>query len=224
MNQTEHKILVGKAQNLSMIKDKSVNLIVTSPPYPMIEMWDGIMAKQSEYIRVCLITGYMAQAFEHMHNILYTVWSECFRVLKDGGFLCVNIGDATRTTDGLFRVYDNHSKVLESCDNIGFTSLPSIIWRKQTNAPNKFMGSGMLPCGAYVTSEHEHILIFRNGEKKGNLPPKKRKKRGLKVLSSGKRGILGFLTCGMSRVRNRSFPWQTHVNVTLHSLLKFPIV
>ena len=28
------------------------------------------------------------------------------------------------------------------------------------------MGSGMLPNGAYVTLEHEHILIFRNGGKR----------------------------------------------------------
>lgn len=34
------------------------------------------------------------------------------------------------------------------------------------DAPNKFMGSGMLPCGAYVTLEHEWILIFRKGGKR----------------------------------------------------------
>jgi DNA modification methylase len=49
---------------------------------------------------------------------------------------------------------------------LGFTNLPNILWRKQTNAPNKFMGSGMMPPGAYVTLEHEHILIFRNGGKR----------------------------------------------------------
>jgi len=41
-----------------------------------------------------------------------------------------------------------------------------ILWRKQTNAPNKFMGSGMLAPGAYVTLEHEFILIFRKGPKR----------------------------------------------------------
>ncbi len=44
--------------------------------------------------------------------------------------------------------------------------MPEIIWRKQTNAPNKFMGSGMLPPGAYVTLEHEYILILRKGNKR----------------------------------------------------------
>jgi DNA modification methylase len=41
-----------------------------------------------------------------------------------------------------------------------------ILWRKQTNAPNKFLGSGVLPAGAYVTLEHEYILIFRKGAKR----------------------------------------------------------
>jgi len=49
---------------------------------------------------------------------------------------------------------------------IGFSALPAILWRKQTNAPNKFMGSGMMPPGAYVTLEHEYVLMLRKGNKK----------------------------------------------------------
>lgn len=80
--------------------------------------------------------------------------------------MCVNIGDATRTINGVFKLYNNHTRICEACSKLGFIGLPNIIWRKQTNAPNKFMGSGMLPCGAYVTLEHEWILIFRKGEKR----------------------------------------------------------
>jgi DNA modification methylase len=49
---------------------------------------------------------------------------------------------------------------------LGFEALPAILWRKQTNAPNKFMGSGMLPPSAYITLEHEYILILRKGPKR----------------------------------------------------------
>ncbi len=49
---------------------------------------------------------------------------------------------------------------------IGLFALPVILWRKQTNAPNKFMGSGMMPPGAYVTLEHEYVLILRKGNKR----------------------------------------------------------
>lgn len=131
----------------------------------MIEMWDSVFASQNKKIKD-VIAEKPIQAFELMHKELDKVWTECFRLLKDGGFLCINIGDATRTINGSFRLYNNHSRIVDSCTKLGFSNLPGVIWRKQTNAPNKFMGSGMLPCGAYVTLEHEWILIFRKGDKR----------------------------------------------------------
>lgn len=145
--------------------DCSVDLVVTSPPYPMIEMWDKIMAEQNADIANFLEKD-PGKSFELMHQELDKVWKECFRVIKPGGFLCINIGDATRTINGNFTLYNNHSRISKACIDLGFIGLPNIIWRKQTNAPNKFMGSGMLPCGAYVTLEHEWILVFRKGEKR----------------------------------------------------------
>jgi modification methylase len=86
--------------------------------------------------------------------------------LRPGGIACINIGDATRSIKNDFRLYNNHSRIISFFTINGFSNLPNIIWRKPTNAPNKFMGSGMLPPGAYVTLEHEHILIFRKGAKR----------------------------------------------------------
>lgn len=150
---------------MSAISDDSVDLVVTSPPYPMIAMWDEIVADQNIKIKEYLVSD-PDQAFELMHQELDKVWRECLRVIKPGGFLCINIGDATRTINGRFKLYNNHSRIITSCLGMGFVGLPNIIWRKQTNSPNKFMGSGMLPCGAYVTLEHEWILIFRKGDKR----------------------------------------------------------
>ncbi|MBA7680220.1 hypothetical protein ES703_88531 [subsurface metagenome] len=87
-------------------------------------------------------------------------------MLKQGSIACLNIGDATRTVDNNFQLYSNHSRILNFCLGIGFQALPEILWRKQTNAPNKFMGSGMLPAGAYVTLEHEYILLLRKDGKR----------------------------------------------------------
>jgi len=71
------------------------------------------------------------------------------------------MGDATRTLAKRFALYPNHSRIEMKFLSLGFDVLPRIIWQKTTNAPNKFMGSGMLPAGAYVTLEHEYILVFR---------------------------------------------------------------
>jgi len=148
------------------LPDGYIDLVVTSPPYPMIEMWDEIFANQNGKIGEAIKKKNGPLAYELMHQELDKVWDEIFRVLKDGGIACINIGDATRTINGHFALYTNHSRIHTYMQKIGFSALPAILWRKQTNAPNKFMGSGMMPPGAYVTLEHEYVLILRKGNKK----------------------------------------------------------
>ena len=151
---------------MSCIPDKSVHLIVTSPPYPMIEMWDDSFASQDLEIISAIEQKEYSLAFEKMHRVLDAVWRECDRVLVDNGFVCINIGDATRTFDGNFQLFSNHSRIIQSFLNMGYYVLPDILWHKPSNSPNKFMGSGMYPAGAYVTYEHEYILVFRKGGKR----------------------------------------------------------
>ena len=163
---TTHQILFQNAQDLKVLPSESVDLVVTSPPYPMIEMWDDIFSDQNSEIQNALTRGNGKQAYELMHQVLDSVWDEMFRVLKKGRFACINIGDATRKVNNDFCLYPNHARILNYLLNIGFSALPDILWRKQANTPNKFMGSGMLPAGAYVTLEHEYILIVRKGAKR----------------------------------------------------------
>lgn len=151
---------------MAPLGDETVDLVVTSPPYPMIKMWDEPLAQGNREIRAALDAGDGGAAFELMHRALDAVWNEAYRVVRPGGFLCINIGDATRKVKDNFRLYSNHSRIISHCESIGFQSLPLILWRKQTNAPNKFMGSGMLPSGAYPTLEHEYILVLRKGGKR----------------------------------------------------------
>ena len=163
---TTHNIIFQDAQDMKEVASESVDLVVTSPPYPMIEMWDDSFSGQDPEIRRALDRGNGKLAHALMHGILDSVWSEVFRVLREGRFACINIGDATRRIAGNFCLYPNHARILSHLLNIGFSVLPDILWRKQANTPNKFMGSGMLPAGAYVTLEHEYILIVRKGLKR----------------------------------------------------------
>ncbi|MDF1593809.1 MAG: site-specific DNA-methyltransferase [Desulfobacterales bacterium] len=163
---TTHRILFSDAKKMKAVSSESVDLMVTSPPYPMIQMWDSLFSGQSPAVKAALKKGDGSEAFERMHQVLDPVWTEVYRVLKTGGFACINIGDAVRTLNENFVLYPNHVRILQKLLSLGFTALPDILWRKQTNAPNKFMGSGMLPAGAYVTLEHEYILIVRKGPKR----------------------------------------------------------
>ena len=171
---TKHRVKIGNSQNLKEIENESVNLIVTSPPYPMIEMWDEIFSSLNPAISDALNNENGFEAYDLMNKELNKVWAEVDRVLAPGGIACINIGDATRKIGDNFQLYSNHSRIICCFEQMGYQVLPDILWRKQSNKPNKFMGSGMLPPNAYVTLEHEYILIFRKG---GNRQFKKQEEK-----------------------------------------------
>lgn len=160
---TTHLVRFADARDPGALPEGGVALVVTSPPYPMIAMWDELFAGLDPRAADALAREDGDAAFEAMHVALDAVWAACARALLPGGILCVNVGDATRTLGGRFRLFSNHSRILAAMQRLGLDILPDILWRKPSNAPNKFMGSGMLPAGAYVTYEHEYILVLRKG-------------------------------------------------------------
>lgn len=149
---TKH-IFLNKDSSETGIDDETINLIVTSPPYPMIEMWDHLYLENDNY----------NDLFEKTHKILDKIWEEMFRILIPGGIACINIGDATKRIGTNFKLFSNSSRIINKMESLGFNLLPSIVWAKPSNSPNKFMGSGTLPVNAYISLGHEHILVFRKG-------------------------------------------------------------
>ena len=173
---TNHKLYFKDSSNMCELKNDSIDLMITSPPYPMIEMWDTLFSSENDEIKQALEKEDGKKAFNLMHEDLNKVWREVVRVLKVGGIACVNIGDATRTIGKNFHLFPNHVKITHYFHSNNFTILPCILWRKPTNSPNKFLGSGMLPPNAYVTLEHEYILICRKGNTKRKIEPKSEKR------------------------------------------------
>jgi modification methylase len=176
MHLTSHKIIFGNSQLMPEIADSTVHLMLTSPPYPMIKMWDQLFAdidpKISDLSREIdqdCQEDVVDKIYETMHQNLAQVWAQTYRVLVEGGIACVNIGDATRSVNGQFRLFPNHSRIIEHMEKIGFTTLPYLLWKKPTTKPKykgkgAFLGSGFLPPNAYVTLDCEFILIFRKGK------------------------------------------------------------
>ncbi|PSP93734.1 modification methylase [Halobacteriales archaeon QS_4_62_28] len=167
--ETTHRVVTGDARDLAL-PDDSVDLVVTSPPYPMIEMWDDIFTSLDPAIGDALDADEGERAFRLMHNVLDSVWGEVVRVLRPGGIACLNVGDATRSLSDGFRSFSNHAEITTRLTDRGLRALPDILWRKPANSATKFMGSGMVPPNAYPTLEHEHVLVFRNGERR-SFPP-----------------------------------------------------
>lgn len=163
-----HKIILKDSSLLTReeIPDQSVHLVVTSPPYPMVQMWDSLFQSRG------------CDSYETDHDYLAKVWQQCYRVLVEGGIACINIGDATRSipvenggSDSpkkVFKLFPNHVAITQKFESMGFQSLPYILWKKPTTRPKYkgktvFLGSGFLPTNAYVTLDVEYILIFRKG-------------------------------------------------------------
>jgi len=172
---TKHTIIFGDSRKMEEIEDESVHLIVTSPPYPMIKIWDDLFGRLNPEVNKAFEKlgniddkkkkeKLVKKIYQLMHKTLEPVWREIYRVLIPGGIACINIGDATRKLNGNFRLFPNHAKIIEHFEDVGFITLPYILWKKPTNKPNAFLGSGFLPPNAYVTLDVEYILIFRKGE------------------------------------------------------------
>ncbi|MFI5413969.1 MAG: DNA methyltransferase [Candidatus Lutacidiplasmatales archaeon] len=145
------RLIRGDARRLPTLRDGTVHLVVTSPPYPMIPQWDVLFRRLG------------AVDYTAMLQILEVSWRECFRLLAEGGILAVVIGDALRSGADGFRLWPNHAETLLAARRVGFRPLPYILWKKPTNKPNAFLGSGFLPPNAYVTLDCEFILLFRKG-------------------------------------------------------------
>ncbi len=172
---TQHKIILANSQHMSEIPEETIQLMMTSPPYPMIRMWDSQFEQKDPQIALLWQAlkndsqeETVAELYETMHKDLDKTWRETYRVLAEGGIACINIGDATRTINSRFRLFPNHSRIIEYCMRLGFTALPYILWKKPTTKPKykgkgAFLGSGFLPPNAYVTIDCEYILIFRKG-------------------------------------------------------------
>lgn len=216
--QTTHTLHLGDARDLAKVASASVHLVVTSPPYPMIAMWDEAFGALDPRVGALLAAGEGMAAFEVMHAVLDSVWSECLRALVPGGLLCVNIGDATRSLGGEFCLYPNHVRISTALSRLGATPLPDILWRKPSNAPNKFMGSGMLPAGAYVTYEHEYVLVFRKGASAPSRPALRRRQASayfweernvwFSDLWADLRGARQAMGAEASRQRSGAFPFE----------------
>jgi len=172
---TKHKIINGDSRQMSELTDRSVHLIITSPPYWQLKDYgtDNQIGFNDSY--------------ENYINNLNLVWSECFRVLHDGCRLCINIGDqfARSVYYGRYKVIPIHSEIIRFCETVGFDFMGQIIWQKQTtmntSGGGAVMGSFPHPRNGIVKLDFEYILLFK---KQGNAPKPTQEQRNNAVMTN----------------------------------------
>ncbi len=172
---TKHKIVNGDSRQMNEIADKSVHLIVTSPPYWQLKDYgtENQIGFHDDY--------------ETYINHLNLTWQECFRVLHDGCRLCINIGDqfARSTYYGRYKIIPIHSEIIKFCEMIGFDFMGSIIWQKattmNTSGGASIMGSYPHPRNGIVKLDFEYILLFK---KPGNSPKPTKEQKENSVMTN----------------------------------------
>ena len=158
---THHKIIQGDSRRMSLLAEKSVHLVITSPPYWQLK----------DYGTDTQIGFH--ESYESYINNLNLVWSECERVLHPGCRLCVNIGDqfARSVYYGRYKVIPIRTEIIKFCETIGFDYMGAIIWQKitttNTTGGASIMGSFPYPRNGILKLDYEFILIFK---KQGEAP------------------------------------------------------
>jgi len=153
--QTKHDVIIGDSRQMDKLKDGSVQLVVTSPPYWQLK--DYGTENQIGY----------HENYESYINNLNLVWNECYRVLENGCRLCVNIGDqfARAVYYGRYKVIPIRTEIIKFCESIGFDYMGAIIWQKQTTTNTtggaSLMGSYPNPRNGIISIDYEFILIFK---------------------------------------------------------------
>ena len=172
---TTHTIINGDSRQMNELKDKSVHLIVTSPPYWQLKDYgtENQIGFHDDY--------------EMYINHLNLTWKECFRVLHDGCRLCVNIGDqfARSTYYGRYKIIPIHTEIIKFCETIGFDFMGQIIWQKTTTMNTSggacIMGSFPHPRNGIVKLDFEYILLFK---KQGKAPQPTKEQKDNSIMTN----------------------------------------
>ena len=154
---SDHRIIRGDARDLSGLANRSVHLVVTSPPYWTLKKYNEGRSQ----------LGAIGD-YERFVGELARVWEECHRVLVPGGRLVIVVGDVclSRRQYGRHVVVPLHASIQESCRGLGFDNLAPIIWHKIANAnfevggAGGFLGKPYEP-NAVIKNDIEFILMQR---------------------------------------------------------------
>jgi DNA modification methylase len=172
---THHKIINGDSRQMASLKDNSVHLAITSPPYWQLKDYgteDQIGFHDS---------------YESYINNLNLVWKECYRTLHNGCRLCVNIGDqfARAIYYGRYKVIPIREEIIKFCENIGFDYMGAIIWQKVTTSNTTGggvqMGSYPYPRNGILKIDYEFILVFK---KLGDAPKHTKEQKELSKMTA----------------------------------------
>ncbi|MBN2412487.1 site-specific DNA-methyltransferase [candidate division KSB1 bacterium] len=154
---TSHQIYIKDARDLTFIEDKSIHLVLTSPPYWNLKKYNNNINQ----------LGHINNYINFLDEI-DIVWEQCYKKLVEGGRMVVVVGDVllSRRQYGRHKIMPLHADIQVRCEKIGFDNLAPIFWHKITNANfevkgnTKFLGKPYEPNGI-IKHDIEYLLMLR---------------------------------------------------------------
>ncbi len=167
-NRTTHRLHLGDARNLSWVPDRSVHLVVTSPPYWTLKEYAGGNDSQMGHF----------EDYEHFLTELDRVWRECARILVGGGRICCVVGDVCipRKQGGRHHLVPLHADIQVRARKLGLDCLMPILWHKIANGAMEAQGNGAgfygkpYQPGGIIKNDIEYILFLRKGGEYRSAP------------------------------------------------------
>jgi len=135
--------------SMTELKDESVHLIITSPPYFNAPFdYDGLFKNYDQYL-----------------GVLNRMAKESYRVLKDGRIYALNIDDMLVSG----QKYPITADAIKIFQNAGFRYRDKIVWKKPDGYLRISKRSGVLlqnpyPMYFYPDNLLESIIIFQKGK------------------------------------------------------------
>lgn len=160
------------------VKDNSVDLIITSPPYFNIKDYskDGYQQTNHSSLQQNDIGNY--DTFDDYIKQMLKVWKECERVLKPNGKLCLNVPLLPMLKDDYNSHYNRHIYDLQSSIQNSILKGTSLylmdlyIWNRTNSSKKLMFGSYPYPRNFYAQNTVEFITIFvKDGTPLNGLPP-----------------------------------------------------
>jgi site-specific DNA-methyltransferase (adenine-specific) len=162
------RIVHGDSRDLSFLKDGSVRLVVTSPPY-----WN-----KADYGKGRQNIGNVAN-YRAFFEAIRPVFAECFRVLQPGRKLCLVTAHVNQHTNHGLVTFPLATDFTILLREIGFVLVNEIIWNKDgtggrwgsANDQRPIFGSYPYPPNFHFKNVHEYILIMaKPSGKRANGP------------------------------------------------------